>query len=175
MSDEQSDRLREIQSELETILDQRLGELAKTLRATESTTRKIVGAEIDIERHNATRERLESEFDGLMTHLTSARDEADKVRKRHDGLISERDELAGELQRMETSVKDAALASARTRTQVEELEAEAETLRTENAALKTKLKTLEENISRMRRLKEELMSSISGLTAQMTGLAGGNK
>jgi hypothetical protein len=31
---------------------------------------------------------------------------------------------------------------------------------------------MEENITRMRRLKEELMSSISGLTAQMTGLAG---
>ncbi|MEC8423281.1 MAG: hypothetical protein VX000_05860, partial [Myxococcota bacterium] len=54
------------------------------------------------------------------------------------------------------------------------LEAEQDELRSENASLKTKLKTLEENISRMQRLKEELMSSISGLTAQMSGLAGGD-
>ena len=175
MSTETSDRLTEIRSELEVILDQSLGELARTLRATESTTRKIVGAELDIERHNSTRERLEAEFDGLASQVSEAQETANKVKERHDGLVAERDALAAEHQRMETSVKDAALASARTRNQVEVLEAEAETLRTENSALKTKLKTLEENISRMRRLKEELMSSISGLTAQMTGLAGGNK
>jgi chromosome segregation ATPase len=175
MSQNHAERMQEIQGELEAILDDRLDELTRALRATENTTRKIVGTEIDIERHNATRARLEAEFEGLNSQAESAQKDANKVKGRHDALVAERDQLLGEVLRLETEVKDTSRAAERTREKVGTLEDEAETLRTENNALKTKLKTLEENISRMRRLKEELMSSISGLTAQMTGLAGGNK
>ena len=175
MGDEKDDRLVAIQSELEAILDQRLSALATTLRATESTTRKIVGTELEIERHHATRSKLESEFAGLDKLLEGARAEADAIRIQHANLLAERDELNSEAERLQSEVADTRMAVDQTRNRVEQLEAEAEELRTENSALKTKLKTLEENISRMRRLKEELMSSISGLTAQMTGLAGSNK
>ena len=51
------------------------------------------------------------------------------------------------------------------------VEDEANTLRAENTNLRTKAKALQENLTRMRQLRDELMSSISGLTQQMSGLA----
>ena len=173
MSDKSAERLQEIQAELSSILEARLAELTASLRDTESITRRIISAEFDIERHRATAERLEDEMGTLQTEVDTARARSEEVRKRHAALLSEREEFRAELDRLEREVRSADAEAEETRQRVTSLEADAETLRAENTSLKTKLKTLEENIARMRRLKEELMSSISGLTAQMTGLAGG--
>ena len=175
MSEENTDRMQQIQLELQSILDSRLDALAKALRTTETTTRKIVAAELDIERHQATQQRLLAEFDGLDVEVQKAKEAANAVEQEFRSKVEERDQLASDIQRIEGELKDVVLSTDRTRTQVADLEKESETLRDENTALKTKLKTLEENITRMRRLKEEMRSSLSGLTAQMTGLAGGNK
>lgn len=173
MSDPTADRLQSIQSELQQILEARLADLTGVMRESESVTRRIVSAELEIERHRGTAEQLGAETESLQAQVDSARDHTAQVRERHGALLAERDHHRAEVERLEAEVRGADGEVESTRAQVEALENEAEALRSENASLKTKLKTLEENVTRMRRLKEELMSSISGLTQEMTGLAGG--
>jgi chromosome segregation ATPase len=168
MSDATADRLQEIQGELASILEARLGELTHALRSTEGTTRRIIGAEIEIERHRSGRDALEAELRGLSAEVEAARASAEQVRANHAQLFDERDVLRAEVERLEREVREADAEAERTRQRVAALTDEAEMLRNENISLKTKMKTLEENITRLRRLKEELASSISGLTSQMT-------
>lgn len=168
MSDATADRLQEIQGELASILEARLGELTRTLRSTEGITRRIIGAEIEIERHRAGRDALEAELKSLSAEVDTAREGAERVRQQHAQLFDERDGLRGEVERLEREVREADAEAERTRQRVSVLTDEAEMLRTENISAKTKMKTLEENIARLRRLKEELESSISGLTSQLT-------
>lgn len=174
MSDATAERLQALQGELTAILEERLTELNGALRDTESATRRIIGAEIEIERHRAAREDLDGQLSRIQAELDADREAADAVRARHAALTEERDAGRQELAALQADVRDVEAEVARTRAEVADLEDEAEQLRNENASLRTKLKTLEENITRMQRIKDELMSSISGLTAQMSNLAGGS-
>lgn len=174
MSDATADRLEALQGELTAILDERLGSLNATLRETERATRRIIGAEIEIERHRAAREDLDRQLERIQADLDADRAAADAVREQHSALTSDRDAARDQRSALESDVRDLEAEVARTRGQVTDLESEADTLREENATLRTKLKTLEENITRMQKIKDELMSSISGLTAQMSNLAGGS-
>ena len=174
MSDPTTERLQAIQSELAGILEERLSALNEAMRGTEALTRRIVSAELEIERHASRRESLEAEVGELEAAAKADLEGSAGMRARHAELVAERQAIASETERLEEEVTEAGRELERTRGRVTQLEAEAEALRSENANEKAKLKTLEENIARMRRLKEELMSSISGLTQQMTGLAGGS-
>ena len=172
MNDVTTDRLKEIQSELAAILEARLAALTESMRGTEGVTRRIVAAEIEIERHRSARTQLDAELSSLqadLSALTARSAEAQDGRRR---LSAEREALAVQVEGVEREVREIDAETAKMRQKVGSLNEEADSLRAENSNLKMKLKTMEENITRMRRLKEELMSSISGLTAQMTGLAG---
>ena len=173
MSDPTSDRLQAIQGELQQILEARLGELAQTLRGSEQVTRRIVSAEIEIERHRATAQQLEAETAGLSAELEEARALMAGGREAYDMAVAERDRHRAKVGSVEASVRELRAEVESTRQQAEALDRESEILRSENATLKNKLATLEENVLRMRRLREELMTSVSGLTQEMTGLAGG--
>lgn len=173
MSDDSGSRLAAIQGELASILESRLNELNQAVAGTEAATRRILAAELEIERHRAGGARHEEQIAALETELAETRVRAQEVREQHGEMLSARDKAREDLVRLEREVRDADSEVEKTRERVKGMENEAGTLRTENAALKTKLRTLEENISRMKRLKEELMHSISGLTQQMSGLAGG--
>jgi chromosome segregation ATPase len=173
MSDPTTTRLQEIQSELSSILEARLAELNHALRASEGTTRRIISAEIELERQRSTQAHYDEQIASTRAEVDDVRGKVQAARAEHEQISRQRDELRGELEGLERAVREADADAEKSRQRVATLSAEAETLRNENASLKNKLKTLEENIDRMRRLKEELMSSISGLTAQMAGLAGG--
>ena len=57
MSTSQShDRLDQIQEELSGILEERLGTLARVLQTSEATTRRIVAAEMELQRHTHDQE-----------------------------------------------------------------------------------------------------------------------
>ena len=175
MSDPTVDRLEQLQAELQQILEDRLSQLARSVRSSEAVARRIVAAELEIERHSQTAAQLEADSQQLELQLMGARSRAEEARERHGSLAAERDRFRTEVDRIDGEVRGIDQEVGATRQRVTDLEAEANSLRTENASLKTKLKTLEENVTRMRRLKEELMSSISGLTQEMSGLAGGGQ
>ncbi len=161
------DRLEQIQSELAGILEERLGALDRVLQQTESSTRRIIAASVEAERHQAHVQRLEDERASAEEEVARIRARADEVRSRHAGLIQERDRTRAEVHRLEQEIREADAEVERNRQRITSLEAEASTLREENNAQRTKVKTLEENITRMQRLKEELMSSVTGLAQQL--------
>lgn len=54
------------------------------------------------------------------------------------------------------------------------LENRAESLNHENAEIQAKVEQLRDTVQRMKKLREELMSNLSGLTGEMKGLTGGS-
>ena len=169
-----AERLEAIQAELSSILQERLTELNRTLRETESTTRRIIGAEIELERHRASQGSLDAQLAKMRDAVNADRAAANELDSRRDALVEEQTRQASHLQQLESEVRDLAAQVERDQGQVADLEGEAERLRTENASLRTKQKTLEENLQRMQKIKDDLEGSISGLTAQMSTLAGGS-
>ena len=164
-----AERLEAIQAELSSILQERLTELNRTLRETES-----IGAEIELERHRASQGSLDTQLARMRDAVDADRASADELDARRSALVDEQGQQASRLQLLEAEVRELGTQADRDRGQVAELEAEAERLRSENASLRTKQKTLEENLQRMRKIKDDLEGSISGLTAQMSTLAGGS-
>ena len=169
MSDETGKRLLSIQQELASILEARLAELTEAMKQTELVTRRIVAAEVELDRHTGTRTQLAAELAGLEQDTQDARARADEIRGAHGVRLRERDVARGELERLEREVREVDAEVEQNRQRARDLEATSETLRRENAALKTRLKTLEENVARMRQLQKELMASMSDVTQQMTG------
>ncbi|MFT5681583.1 MAG: chromosome segregation ATPase [Myxococcota bacterium] len=161
------DRLEQIQSELAGILEERLGALDRVLQKTESSTRRIISANVEAERHQARIQRLDSERVIVEEEVTQVRTRADEVHSQHAGLIQARDRTRAEVHRLEQEIRESDAEVERNRQRIVSLEAEANTLREENNAQRTKVKTLEENIMRMQRLKAELMSSVTGLAQQL--------
>jgi chromosome segregation ATPase len=113
-----TDRLREIQGELDGILEERITELLAHMKALREVTSQISATELDIRRHEALKNQLEREL--------------------------------------------APLAS------------QAEGLERENGEIQRKVDGLRDNVTRMRKLREELMSNLSGLTGELKGLSGGS-
>ena len=172
MSIDTSNRLAEIRDELADILEKRLGELMTTMKDTEQVTRQIVSTELEISRYRRMREQLSDEIGELNEEVEALTSRTDEVRTQHAALRQTRDRLREELQHLERSVRETDTEAESNRVKLAALNGESESLQAENVDLKTKIKTMEENVSRMRALKEELMHSISGLTAQMAGLTG---
>lgn len=171
-SDASTDRLSQLQAELAQILEARLATVHTALQQTERTTRRIIAAELDIERSRSTQARLQAELKRLEAEVSGHAQERAAIESRHAEVQAQRDGQLEELARMEADVREADANTERTRRKLRSLEDEADSLREENANLKTKLRTIEENIARMRSLREEIMNSISEQTNQMKGLAG---
>lgn len=175
MSDDTGTRLQAIQEELASILESRLNELTQAMKFSETLTRRLLAAELEVERHTAGHGQLQAEIAAMEAELGGSRDRLNEVREQHAEFVAERDRARSEVSRMEREVRDIDSEVEQSRKRVRELEATAESLRKENGSLKAKLITLEENVTRMRQLQKELMSSISGLSSQMAGLTSADK
>jgi len=171
-SSQPTDRLDQIQQELASILEERLGALSAALQQNEATTRRIVAAEMEMQRHSRDHARMASELTRLESEAAEFASRREEMETRHAGVLADRDAKRTELERMEEVVRTADAANAKDRRRLAELEDEASALRQENADLKTKLRTIEENIARMKALRDEIMNSISGQTHHMKRLAG---
>jgi len=173
MSDQVSTQLERIQAELGQIVDARIQALEAVLQNAERMTRRLIKAEMELEHLNNNETELSLQAKSLEDQVATARSRNVEIESSHANLLEERDALR--LQQDQLGEETAALLKEveAARAEVQKVENEATTLRNENTSLRTKAKTLQENVTRMRQLKDELMSSISGLTQQMSGLAGG--
>jgi chromosome segregation ATPase len=172
MSDETTDRLQQLQGELASILTERLGALTTAVRATEAAGRRILSAELDIARHADDRARLEGELSALEAELDVARGRSAGLRAAAAERLAQTEAERQELVRLEAEVREADAEAERFRRRVGLLTAEADAIRDENAALKTKVRTLEENIQQLRAIKAEMMASLTEMTAQMSAISG---
>ncbi|MFN7147630.1 MAG: hypothetical protein ACK4YP_27930 [Myxococcota bacterium] len=175
MASESTDRLNQISAELAGILESRIQELMAAMKAAEQATRQVVSTEMEIQRYRTLQEGLSAEMGELQQQIDALRARADEVRAQHGGLVSERDRLRDQVDRFEREVREADAQIEEQRVRLRGLEEESESLRRENTDLRGKTKTLEENVARMKKLKEELLMSISGLSQQMAALNIGAK
>ena len=171
----ETSRLQEINTELTSILETRIAELTAVMRAAEQTTRQIVATEIEIGRYRQIQGSTGPELEQLQSERQSLGLRVDELRADHSKLTQARDDARNEVLRLQQEQREFDGETEKLRAQQRSLEEESETLRRENNDFKSRIRTLEENIARMRKLKEEMMLSISGLTAQMSNLAMGNK
>lgn len=171
MSDETTDRLTQLQAELNAILAERLAALTAAVRGTEATSRRILGAELELARHQDDKARLDAELHALSAELGAARDRTAAVRAEAEATAARAATQRAELERIEADIREADAEAERNRRRVSALQAEAESIRDENTALKTKVRTLEENIQQLRAIKAEMMASLTELTAQMSTLS----
>ena len=172
MSEHSDDRLQQIQGELSSILETRLSALSQILQQTEATTRRIIAADIEMERHRLRTAQLDAERTLIEGELQAARERAEVIHKKHAAILAERERVVSEVEKRQSEVRELDSEVERHRQRITALEAEANTLRNDNTDLRTKVKTLEENIVRMQRLKDELMSSVTGLAQQLRQASG---
>lgn len=175
MASDSSDRLNEISSELAGILESRIQELMTAMKAAEQATRQVVTTELEIARYRQLQENLSGELGEIGGEMETLRARAEDVRAQHGALVTERDRLRENVERAERDVRETDAQIEGHRSRMRGLEEESESLRRENNDLRGKIRTLEENVVRMRTLREELMMSISGLSQQMAALSIGAK
>lgn len=165
MSNETADRLTQISDELKGILEARLQELAGAMRGAEQVTRQIVSTEMEISRYNQIASDTGSELTALRDAADDARKRADEVSKQRAGVVSEREAAREAVSRGEREVRELAAGVGDLRARQRSLELESESLRREAEEIAGRLKSAEENVARLRRLREELMQQMSLLSA----------
>ncbi|MBC8454652.1 MAG: hypothetical protein H8D71_00400, partial [Deltaproteobacteria bacterium] len=172
MTDQVSTQLQRIQNELGEIVEARIQALESVLQNAEKMTRRLIKAEMELEHLNNNESELSVQAGNLENQVTMARARNYEIETIHKKLVEEREQLRSRQEQLFSESSTLRGQVEEIRQQVGEVEDEANTLRTENTNLRTKAKALQENLTRMRQLRDELMSSISGLTQQMSGLAG---
>lgn len=163
-------RLQEINTELNAILEARIAELTASMRAAEQTTRQIVATEMEIGRYRQIQGSTGPELEQLQAERQTLAARADELRNDQVRLTQARDDARNEVLRLQQEHRELDGEAEKLRAQQRVLEEEGEALRRENNEIKIRIRTLEENIAKMKKLKEEMMMSFSGLTSQMSTL-----
>ena len=174
MPDQVSTQLERIQTELGEIVDARIQALEAVLQNAERMTRRLIKAEMELEHLNGNESELSLQAATLESQVATARARNVEIEESHQRLLDERDQLRARQEQLEQESSVLRDEVTSLRNEVSQVEDQANGLRRENTNLRTKAKALQENVTRMRQLRDELMSSISGLTQQMSGLAGGD-
>ena len=175
MSELGADRLQQIQQELSSILERRLNELSSSIRVTERATRQIISTELEIQRHKQRQREFDLEHEELKLNLDETKTKLDSLRAQKEDLIVKQAELNAELVEEESEVARYKEAAEKSRVALQEMEEESKSLRNENAKLKIQVKTLNENIEGMKRLRDEQMLSVMNLTKDLHQVTTGNK
>lgn len=166
-----SDRLQALQGELQSVLDERMGELRAAIESAESATKSIVSAELEIARNEQTAATLAEDSKRLGDELAKAKERTKQAQSSNAALRKERDELALILQGVDEEGADLRAEVAELQGKVREAESSNAKLQADQDSLRGKLANLEETATKMRALKAELMSSIK---QNMDELSGGN-
>ncbi len=170
MSKQPTERLEAIRVELADILESRVSELMRTMRDSEELTRRILASELEAARAKQLREDLETQTEAIQQDLDALHSRAEQVRETHRNAIKERDDTRDELRKMEQEIEESHKEVQKNRLSMRNLEKEGDSLGQENMELKIKLRALEDNVGRMRQLRDELLNSIGQLSEKMSAL-----
>jgi chromosome segregation ATPase len=162
-------KLQDLQGQLQSELDAQIAELNKAIEATETTTRRILSAEIEIARHQQSAAGLEADAERLQKEQGSLRKRAEDVRTSHGKQVEERDLLRLELEGLQEEQTELTGEVDTLRKSVKKAEALNEKLTSERDSLSSKLGALEENIAMMKQLKSDLMASIKENMNELAG------
>lgn len=168
MSTPTADRITQISAELAQILEARMAELLGAMKGAEQATRQIVSTELEIARYRQLTDTLTADRDALVKEAADLSARADELRAEHGKVKGEKAKLEGDV-----AAAQAGLAAAKE--QAASLQATADGLTKETEELRNRTKALEDNIARMRKMREELLSGIGNLTRDMSTLGLGSK
>jgi chromosome segregation ATPase len=168
MSTPSADRLTQISTELAGILESRIQELVGAMKSAEQSTRQIVSTEMEIARYRQVAEALAGDRESIQKESEQLKARAEEARAEHAALVGERDRLRDEV----TAAERALTAQ---REENKGLQDAADALTKETGDLRSRSKALEENVVRMRKMREELLSGIGNLTRDMSQLGLGSK
>lgn len=155
-----ADRLQALQSELKTLLDERVAELRRLLDETEDTTRRIVSAELDIDRSRRYRESLDEELSRIAADVKALGARTDETQARHAARVAERDNLREQLLRMEAGLDEINGEIGRLHADQTRMDKQLERLSAEQTELERKNQLLDAEIDRRRKLAQELRGSL---------------
>lgn len=164
MSTGTADRLNQISEELKSILETRLQELAGAMRGTEQATRQIVATEMEIARYNQITSDSRTELATLRKDAEDVRVRAEEAGAHRNSIIAERDASREALTLADREAREAGTQVGDLRARLRGLELEGESLRREAEEISARVKAAEENVARLRRLREELMQQMSALS-----------
>ena len=150
-------------------LQDKVQQLNQAIEATETTTRQILSAEIEIARHQQASSGLEADAARLQKEQDSLRSRAEKLNAEHAGLVEERNLLRLEFEGLQQGHGDLQKEVDDLKKKVKKAEASNEKLTTEKESLESKLNALEENIKMMKQLKSDLMKSIQENMNELAG------
>ena len=159
MSAESTDRLKEIQQELSSILEDRLAELHLIIQNSERVTRQIVSCEMEFHHHKSKQIEFDAELSQMQQKVEHARQSFEDVRTKKQLLRQEHAQIEAELLEEEKEVERYTEAAKELRQELLEKETQSKELRTENAKLKLQVKALKEQIEGMKKLRDEQMLS----------------
>lgn len=154
MAKTNADRLDEISNELAGILEARIQELTTAMKGAEQVTRQIVATEMEIARYRQIMETMGGEVSGLQEEAAAGRARAEEARGAWQAAMAERDASRAEANRLDDQAED---------------------LRREAAELRAKAKALEDSVARLRKVRDDGMSTVGGLEQQLGGLGLGGK
>ncbi len=82
MADSDTDRLDAIQTELATILEERMAQLMADVKRSQEVTRQITATELEIERTRAVRAQLEAQLGERQGALASLKSEVEALEEK---------------------------------------------------------------------------------------------
>ncbi len=162
-------KLQDLQAQLQGELDARIAELNQAIEATETTTRQILSAEIEIARHQQASSGLEADAARLHKEQESLGTRTQKLRTDHASLVEERNLLRLQFEGLQEEEGDVKKEVDDLKKKVKKAEATNEKLTGEKDSLGSKLNALEENIKMMKQLKSDLMKSIKENMNELAG------
>jgi len=165
------DRLVEINTELNNILEERITFLTSTLKTTERLTQQIATTELDIKRNQEMQSKLELESGDIEGQLMGLRSTTDELASQRDAKQKEKYDIERRMQELDTEIHNKGNEIESDEQRIKDLEKELEKLERENKKLKNRVKVLEEGVNRMRKVRSEYMRSIKDLNKEMTDLA----
>jgi chromosome segregation ATPase len=168
----QSDeRLVQINSELNHILEERITFLTSTLKSTEKLSAQIASTEIDIKRNREMQGKLQDEMKDIGKELDSLTSATEQLSTQRDSKQKDKYAKEKEIQRLEWEIAEKGKEIENDDDKIKNLESELARIERENKKLKNRVKVLEEGVERMRKVRQEYMRSIKDLNKEMTGLA----
>jgi chromosome segregation ATPase len=145
----------------------RVSELMTTMRHSEELTRRILAAELEMSRAKQLNFNLEGQTEAVRQDLDAMNAQAEDARELHRQVVTERDATRDELHTLERDLNDSRKETADKRGRIREVSQEVDSLQHENMELKLKLRALEDNVNRMRKLRDELLSNMGQLSQSM--------
>lgn len=169
------DRLTQINSELSTILEEKVEFLTRVLGETQRFTQKIANTELEIQRNSAQHTRLKEQCDTLDDEVKGLGDRVEAATAERDEKQQEKYAKEKEIQRLDWEISDKRKGEIESTERIKALENELDGLEKENKKLQNRISVLHEGVERMKRVREEYLSKIAGLDEEMKSLAAGEE